>query len=356
MTNAAFNYLRNLARLMARNRLLFPLSVVYYVTEQCNLNCVYCEDFGLDRNEQAAPPLPLDDALRLLGVVRSGCDHLILTGGDPFLYPHIEELAARAHRDLNFRHITLQTNGLLLPQHEAVLPHVRRLVISLDTTDPDLFSEMSGVPTTLTATILDNVRNYAHRQGEFGYRLVVNAVISPQTLPSAAEDLLDFCTTHGLLISFSPQAVNNWPGYDLLVSEGYRACLEMLIARKKRGAPILGSIAYLRTLLDLRPFSCAPTLVPRIAPNGDLLYPCRPIEQGGLAQGGRLNLLEAPSWAEALRRAAAVYGPPPRVCMSCFQQCFVEPSLLQAKPHALLWEMLRYRACRRGGLATYAPG
>ncbi len=349
------NYLRNLTRLLRRDRLLYPLNIVYYVTEQCNLNCAYCEDFGLDRNEGAAPSLPLADALRLLRIIRTGGDHLILTGGDPLLYPAIEELTARARRELKFRHITLQTNGLLLPQHEPLLRHVDRLVISLDTTDPDLIGELAGLPPDLAATILDNVQTYARRRREFGYRLVLNAVLSPRTL-SGVPDLLDFCAAHDLLISFSPQAVNNWPRYELLTSEEYRRCLEMLLARKKRGAPILGSRAYLRTLLDLRPFSCAPTLTPRIAPNGDLLYPCRPIEQGGLAQGGRLNLLTVGSWAEALRRAAAEYGPPPRVCGSCFQQCFVEPSLMQAKPHALLFETLRYRASRRGGLATYAPG
>jgi MoaA/NifB/PqqE/SkfB family radical SAM enzyme len=356
MSGLTGNYLMNMAKLFRSNHLLRPLAIAYYATTQCNLNCAYCEDFGQRRNDQAIPPLPLEDALSVLQVIRSGTDHLILTGGDPLLYPEIIPLATRARRELKFRHLTLQTNGLLLPQHESLLLAVDRLVISLDSTDAALWSAIVDVPLEIAETILENVAAYACRQREFGCRMVVNCVLSPDTLPGAGQ-VLDFCVEHDLLVSFSPQAVNNWPRYELLVSGEYQAFLEELIARKRRGAPILGSTAYLRTLLDLRPFSCYPALVPRVMPDGALIYPCLPIEKAGSSHGGRpCNLLQVRSWAEAVQLAADEYGPPPRVCTSCFQQCFIEPSLMQARPLSLLFERLRYRASRRGGLASYAPG
>jgi MoaA/NifB/PqqE/SkfB family radical SAM enzyme len=356
MSTATRNYALNLFRLLRRDRLLRPLAVAYYVTGQCNLNCTYCEDFGQRRNAQAVLPLPLEDALRVLSVIRSGVDRLILTGGDPLLYPDIIPLTLRARRELRFRHITLQTNGLLLSQQEALLPAIDRLVISLDSTDPNLWSSIVNVPLETAQTILDNVRAYARRQREFGYLMIANCVLAPETLPGAGQ-VLDFCTEHGLLFSLSPQAVNNWPHYELLVSDEYRAFLQGLVTLKRRGAPILGSAAYLRTLIDLRPFSCYPALVPRIMPNGELVYPCWPIEKAGTSHGGRpCNLLAVGSWTEVARIAAQEYGSPPRVCTSCFQQCFAEPSLMQAKPLSLLYESLRHRASRRGGLAGYAPG
>jgi len=356
MTTTIQNYAINLLKLFRRDRLLRPLAVAYYVTGQCNLNCRYCEEFGQRRNAQATPSLGLEDALRVLTVIRSGVNRLVLTGGDPLLYPDIVPLVTRARRELGFRHITLQTNGLLLARQEALLPAIDRLVISLDATEPALWASIVNVPLEVAQTILDSVRTYAHRQREFGYRMVVNCVLTPETLPGA-EQVLDFCTEHGLLASFSPQAVNNWPRYELLVSDEYQAFLARLAALKRRGAPILGSAAYLRTLMDLRPFSCYPTLVPRVMPDGELIYPCRPIEREGTSHGGRpCNLLSVTSWAEALKIAAGEYGPPPRVCTSCFQQCFAEPSLMQAKPPALLGELLRHRASRRGELAGYAPG
>ncbi len=286
MHRSTWNYARNLSRLLRGNRLLQPLAATYYVTTRCNLNCAYCEDFGAHRNGQAVPALPLEDALRVLRVVRSGVDRLILTGGELLLHPDIDDLVPRLRRELRFRHLTLLTNGLLLPEHEAILPFVDRLVISLDSTRPDLWSTIVQVPRQTAETILENVRTYARRQREFGYRMIVNCVISPETLHGAGQ-VLDFCAEHGLLASFSPQAANNWPRYELLVSDEYRALLAELLARKRRGAPILGSAAYLRSLLELRPYSCYPTLIPRIMPGGELVYPCWPIEKAGDSHGGR---------------------------------------------------------------------
>ena len=355
-TSSAHNYWSNLAKLARRDRILRPLVVMYYVTTRCNLNCAYCEDFGARRNGQAVPALPLDDALQVLRVIRSGVDRLILTGGEPLLYSDIVPLVTRARRELGFRHLTLLTNGLLLPEHEALLSVIDRLVISLDSVDPEHWSGIVNAPLATTQTILDNVRTYARRQRELGYRMMINCVLTPETLPGVHK-VLDFCAEHDLYVSFSPQAVDNWPRYDLLVSEEYRAFLEKLILLKRRGAPIMGSRDYLRTLLGFRPFSCYPTLAPRVMPDGDLVYPCRPIERAGGSHGGRpCNLLETKSWDRALEIAAGEYGVPPRVCTSCFQQCFAEPSLMQARPLSLLRELLLYPASRQGGLASYAPG
>ncbi len=350
------NYWKNLARLLRQDTRLRPCLAVYYVTTACNLNCAYCEDFGARRNAQAAAPLPLPDALKLLQAVRRSVDRLILTGGEPLLYPGLPELVARARRELKFQQITLLTNSLLLPQHEALLPHLSRLVISLDSTDPAAWNALLRGPVGAAEAILDNIRRYARRQRELGYRLIVNCVLTPETLPGARQ-VLAFCVEHGVLVSFSPQAAGNWPRYDLLVSDAYRAWVTELIAAKRRGGPVLGSLAYLHTLRDFRPYACYPTLAPRILPDGDLVYPCRPIEKDGRSHGGRpRNLLEVASLDQALAAALAEYGPPPRVCTSCFQQCFAEPSLMQAQPLALLGEWLFYPPSRQGGLASYAPG
>jgi len=53
--------------------------------------------------------------------------------------------------------------------------------------------------------------------------------------------VLDFCAAHGVVFSFSPQSVNNWPRYELLVSEAYRAFVARLIQAKQGGAPILAA-------------------------------------------------------------------------------------------------------------------
>jgi len=356
MTFPGPHYGTNLLHLLRGSQLLQPLAATFYVTTRCNLNCAYCEDFGARRNGQQQPFLSFDEAGHILRVIRSGTDSLILTGGEPLLYPHIAELVAFAKTDLRFRQITMLSNGLLLPQFEAILPLLDRLVISLDSLDADYWASIINMPPKTAQAIVDNIQTYGRLQAQHNFRLIVNCVLSPETLPGAP-DILDFCLEHNLLVSFSPQAVDDWPRYELLVSPEYKAFIAQIIAAKQAGAPILGSDAYLQTLYDFTSYACYPTLVPRIMADGALMYPCRPIERKGGGNGGRpVNLLVVDSWAEAMATAVAAHGSPPQYCTSCFQQCFAEPSLMQARPLAYALEWLRYPASRQASLHNHAPG
>src|SRR5512133_4074654 len=135
MPAATTNYWYNLLALLRGKHMLRPLAVTYYVTTLCNLNCAYCEDFGARRNTHNIPPPPLEDALKVMRVIRTATDRVILTGGEPLIHPQIDALVQRARRELGFRGITMLTNASLLHEHEAILAHVSRLVISLDSTD-----------------------------------------------------------------------------------------------------------------------------------------------------------------------------------------------------------------------------
>ncbi|NTW13088.1 MAG: radical SAM protein [Anaerolineales bacterium] len=378
-------YLGNLLKLTRGDFTLDPHIAVYYVTMQCNLNCAYCEDFGSRRNQLVTPAPPLEDAKRILKVIRSGVDRLWLTGGEPLIHPQILDLLTYARKELNFREISLITNGTLLhsviarsgaSRHDEAIPcedavssssrgllragnHRPRndvlscldhLIISLDSTDPQALNRVS-VPDAYADTVIANAREAASLQKKYDFKLIINAVITPETLPGM-DKLLAFCTENNSLISFSPQSVNNLPRYELVTSPEYRAFIGKVIQLKKRGAPILGSLSYFKILLDQIPYECYPTLVPRILPDGWLTYPCRPMEKAGGEQGGRaVNLLNVQTWEEAWSIARQKYGEAPTSCVSCFQQCYAEPSLMQARPLEYLMERIRGNE-----LITYAPG
>jgi len=345
-----FAYLRNLLRLKRGQRTLDPRLAIYYLTTHCNLNCAYCEDFGARRNGGAITA-PLDEAKDILRVIRSGIPNLWLTGGEPLLSPHILDVVTYARRDLNFRQLSLISNGTLLSEHLNLLPLLDRLIISLDSTDPSALASVS-LSDEQAKSVLAAIESAAPLQKAHGFKLILNAVITPETLPHMSV-LLDFCATHNILLSFSPQAVNNWPRYELLVSPEYRAFIQHAIALKKRGAPILGSNAYLNTLLEGKPYACYPTIIPRITPDGWLIYPCLPMEKDGGEQGGRpVNLRDVSTWDEAWETAQRLYGEAPSSCSSCFQQCYAEPSLMGARPLVWLWERIRTGV----DLGTYAPG
>ena len=348
--HAMFTYLGNLLKIARGDFTLDPHIAVYYVTMQCNLNCTYCEDFGSRRNHLVTPAPPLEDAKHILQVIRTGVDRLWLTGGEPLMHPQLLDLLTYAKDGLKFREISLITNGTLLSQNRQLLPFLNNLIISLDSVDPQALNRVS-VPDAYAETVIANAREAASLQKEYNFKLILNAVITPETLLSM-DKLLAFCTENQVRISFSPQAINNLPRYDLVTSKEYRTFIEKVIKFKKQGAPILGSVSYFNTLLDQIPYECYPTLVPRILPDGWLAYPCRPMEKAGGEQGGRaVNLLSVDTWDEAWIIAKKKYGEVPTSCVSCFQQCYAEPSLMQAHPIEYLVERLRGNE-----LTAYAPG
>lgn len=353
-------YLHNLLQLRHGDFTLTPRLAVYYVTMQCNLNCAYCEDFGSRRNHLVTANPTLEDAKWILRVIRSGVDRLWITGGEPLMVPHLLDLLDYARRELKFREISLITNGTLLhnvvaragrvrPRND-ILSLVDRLIISLDSLDPRALN-MVSVPDAYIDTVITNARETARLQKTYGFKLSINAVITPETL-AGMDRLIEFCTENRVQISFSPQSVNNLPCYELVTSEEYRAFIGKIILLKKQGAPILGSLSYFKVLLDQTPYECYPTLIPRIMPDGWLAYPCRPMEKAGGEQGGRaVNLLDVQTWEEAWNISKQKYGEAPTSCVSCFQQCYAEPSLMQAHPVEYLIERLH-----GNDVSVYAPG
>jgi MoaA/NifB/PqqE/SkfB family radical SAM enzyme len=354
MASSWINYLINLAKLARGDSLLEPLVVTYYITTNCNLNCVYCEDFGARLNDPSQIPSE-EDIQQILSVIRTATDRLVITGGEPLTHPKIDQILRYAHETLGFSQITMLSNGLLLPQHESLLKHLERLVISIDSVDPDMWHKLIGTTPEYAEMILKNVVQYAARQAEFGVRMVVNCVLTPENLEEAW-DVLRFCIDNRMLVSFSPQALHNWPRYELLVSDEFTTLIEELIEAKKGGAPILGSLAYLETLTDFNTYKCYPTTAPRVMPDGELIYPCRPVEKEKDSFGGSINLKTVSSWKEAVARLDVQYGAPPISCTSCYQQCYIEPSLMQAQPFVYLSELARFAPSRAGSLVTHTPG
>ncbi|MFK3649971.1 GTP 3',8-cyclase MoaA [Lysobacter enzymogenes] len=118
--------------------------------EACNFRCPYCmpaervpDDYGLD----AASRLSFDEIETLVrGFVRVGVRKLRLTGGEPLLRKNLPELIARLARIDGLDDLALTTNGSLLARQARALREagLRRLTVSLDALDPDLFRRLSG--------------------------------------------------------------------------------------------------------------------------------------------------------------------------------------------------------------------
>ncbi len=118
--------------------------------DACNFRCPYCmpadripDDHGLD----AAARLSFDQIETLVrGFVRLGVRKLRLTGGEPLLRKHLPELVARLVAIPGLDDLALTTNGSLLAGQAKALraAGLRRITVSLDALDPELFTQLSG--------------------------------------------------------------------------------------------------------------------------------------------------------------------------------------------------------------------
>jgi cyclic pyranopterin phosphate synthase len=121
------------------------------VTDRCNFRCVYCmpkEVFGRDyRFLERRELLTFEEIERTVrNFAGLGVTKVRLTGGEPLLRRELERLVEMLAR-IPGLDLTLTTNGSLLPQKAALLAEagLRRVTVSLDSLDDDVFRAMNDV-------------------------------------------------------------------------------------------------------------------------------------------------------------------------------------------------------------------
>ncbi len=115
------------------------------LTEACNFACPYCRPqvdlSGLTKGLAVKEWMPILEAFHELGIraVR-------LTGGEPLLYPHLEELLQEMTKKRWFEDISLTTNGSLLAEKAEMLKRAgaHRVNVSLDALTEESFRVATG--------------------------------------------------------------------------------------------------------------------------------------------------------------------------------------------------------------------
>ena len=121
------------------------------VIDRCNFRCPYCmpeEAYPADHAfMRARDRLDFDEVERIARVfVSLGVRKLRLTGGEPLLRRDLAELVAKLAAIEGVEDLALTTNGALLPRLAQPLRDagLRRVTLSMDSADPDVFRRMSG--------------------------------------------------------------------------------------------------------------------------------------------------------------------------------------------------------------------
>jgi len=318
-----------------------PILAVYYLTYACDYRCPYCSD-GAQRPyyQLRSEVLPATEVLGLLRRIRGYCDELIITGGEPLKHPDFAEIVSSLG-GLGFEHLVLTTNGDGLAPHLDRLPgNISDLVFSLDTLDHAKADAIYGVGAGALQRILDTVE-LAARQRRRGYSVTISSVVTPDNI----EDLYavcDFAWSRGFSLAACPQLVGVKAHQELNTRPDYRRFYQHLIAAKKKGLPVYGTVPYLEHMRDLRWFQCRPLTMLAVAPGGEVFYPC--LELGNVAD----NLLQHSDLDAILRRAREKYGDPPRCDTRCHSACALSFALLLESPASLVGEgLLRARQALR---------
>lgn len=301
-----------------------PLLAVYYLCHACDFRCPYCSD-GQGQPYHRLPDqrLPGAQVLELLRRVRQHCDYVVLTGGEPTQHEELGAVLAGLPA-LGFDGVVLTTNGYAL---EPLLPLVHQavpfLVFSLDTLDAQRADRCFGRGPGTLARILKTI-DVADQTRPAGHGIIISAVATPDNLGDLP-GLFAWCRRRGFRFALCPQLKGVHPHPALRDHPEYRAVFELLIAAKRRGADVQGSVDYLEHMRDLRRFDCRPSTVLTVTPTGDVLYPC--LELGQVAG----NLLEQD--LQGIRRQAIErFGVEPRCDNRCQSACALGLSLALGRP------------------------
>jgi len=105
------------------------IKVEWNLGKRCNLDCAYCPS---EIHDSYSPHLDWDSIVKVIDTL---CDigkpiRLSLTGGEPTVNPHFEDLLEYANKKNNIEWINVTTNGLRKPEWYAQL-NVNHIVFSL---------------------------------------------------------------------------------------------------------------------------------------------------------------------------------------------------------------------------------
>jgi cyclic pyranopterin phosphate synthase len=171
------------------------------VMDRCNFRCPYCmpkERFHDNyRFLNSTERLSFDEIVRLSRLFAGlGVRKLRLTGGEPLLRANLPDLIGDLSGIGGIEDIALTTNGVLLGKHAVDLKAngLRRITVSLDSLDKEVFARMSGGFAALDQVLL-------------GIEAAIAAGLAPVKINAVVERGVNDHSIFGLLERFRGRPV-----------------------------------------------------------------------------------------------------------------------------------------------------
>jgi GTP 3',8-cyclase len=150
---------------------------------------------------RTAERLSFDEIVRLARLfVPMGVRKLRLTGGEPLLRANLPDLISDLNSVAGIDDVALTTNGVLLAQHaaELVAAGLKRVTVSLDSLDPEVFKKMNG-GMGVVEDVLAGIEHARHAGLE---PIKINAVIQRGLNDHTALDLVERFRGTGVIVRF----------------------------------------------------------------------------------------------------------------------------------------------------------
>lgn len=117
------------------------------VTQNCNLNCVYCHREGEERKATRQTEMTVDEIVKIAEVaVELGISKVKLTGGEPLIRKDILEIVEGIAAIKGLEDLAITTNGTLLQDlaEELRRKGLKRVNINIPSLNPEKYSKLTG--------------------------------------------------------------------------------------------------------------------------------------------------------------------------------------------------------------------
>ena len=179
------------------------------LTTECNYKCKYC--FAEGEQDKESRIIRLEKLKPVLKTAKEfGINKIKLTGGEPLLYPEMEELLEYI-REIQIPYVDLTTNISLLNEKNIELLnryHVNALTLSLNTLKKEKYEYLSGFPN------FELVKQNLKRTLEtFEGKIRINCIIFDEDYQEEDyKSIIQLCKEHNLgMRLIEPSRVEGFP-------------------------------------------------------------------------------------------------------------------------------------------------
>ncbi len=169
------------------------ISLRITITNRCNENCIYCHHDGMISSKNEMTP---DEIYKICEIAKKlGVKKIRISGGDPLVRKDIVEIVEKI-ASLNFRDISLTTNGVLLEKYAKDLKKagLNRVNVSLDTLNPTTYRFVTN------SDYLNEAKAGILKSVEVGlYPVKINMVVMKDINEHEIKDMFEFCSNNMVL-------------------------------------------------------------------------------------------------------------------------------------------------------------